>query len=139
MEGQSATPPVARNQKNRQRLYAATAAFAFAVLVVGIYQLTTSHTKNTPRVATVHITATGFQPATLAVTPGTKIIWTNDDSVMHQVASNPFPQDSILPGLKSQILNNDQTYTYVAATSGTFDYHDQLKPTINGTLVVKKQ
>jgi len=138
MEGQSATSPVTRNQKNKQRLYAAAAAFVFALLVVGIYQLTTTNTGEAPRLATVRITASGFEPATLSVEKGTKITWVNDDSILHQIASNPFPSGTGLPGLKSQILNNDQAYTYVATTGGTFGYHDQLKPTINGTLVVKK-
>ena len=138
MEAHPNASQVEHSKKNKQRLYAAAAAFIFVVLVVGIYSLTATRSSRQARVATVRITASGFQPATLAVKEGTKIVWTNDDSVLHQLASDPFPKDTGLPGLKSAILNNDQTYTYVASTTGTFGYHDQLKPTINGTLVVKK-
>ena len=137
MEGHPSTPPVTRNTKTRQRLYAATAVFILVVVAVGIFELTTSNSSNVVRVATVRITSSGFQPATLSVKQGTKVTWTNDDATLHQIMANPFPKGTGLPGLKSQILNNGQTYTYVASTSGTFGYHDQLKPTTNGTLIVQ--
>jgi plastocyanin len=90
-----------------------------------------------PRVAVVNMTKTSFEPATLSVKRGTKVIWTNTDSGLHQVASNPFPKDDGLPGLKSPILRQNQTYEYIANTAGSFGYHDDKKPTINGTLVVE--
>jgi plastocyanin len=137
MEAHPGTPTSSQDVKNKKRIYAALAAFVFVVLVVGIFELTATHNPKATRIATVRITAAGFQPATLTVKQGTKVVWANDDSALHQVASNPFPSDTGLAGLKSAILNNDQSYTYVATAKGTFGYHDQLRPTINGTLVVK--
>jgi plastocyanin len=139
MEAHTATPTPSQDVKNKKRIYAALAAFVFVVLVVGIFELTANHNSKTPRIATVRVTAAGFQPATLTVKQGTKVVWTNDDTTLHQVASNPFPSDTDLAGLKSAILNNDQSYTYVATTKGTFGYHDQLHPTTNGTLIVQKK
>lgn len=114
-----------------------------AVLVIAVVGVTMliSHLTNQPapqRVATIRITAKGFMPATISVKTGTKIVWTNDDDALHQIAANPFPKGTDLPHLKSEILNNAQNYTYIASTSGSFGYHDQLHPTINGTIVVKK-
>ena len=118
--------------------------FGFAVLfaaVALVTSLVTVHVVNNnqnARIAVVRITKTGFEPATLSVKRGTKVVWTNADSGLHQVASNPYPRDNGLPGLKSQILNNNQTYEYTANKAGAFGYHDDRQPTLNGTLVVQK-
>lgn len=104
------------------------------VLTIGVVK---NSQKN--RVAVVRITKTGFEPATLVVKQGTKITWTNGDKGLHQITSNPYPKGTDLPGLKSEILNDAQSYVYTANTVGTFGYHDQITPTINGTLVVQKQ
>jgi len=109
------------------------------IAIVGVTLLTKGSSNSQNTVATVRITDRGFQPATLTVRSGTEITWTNSGSAMHQVASNPFPKDNGLPGLKSQILNNTQTFSFVADRTGTFGYHDQLNPTMNGTIVVEKQ
>ena len=130
-----------RKTKKARISYAALAAVIFAISVTAISILTlhTANNHKAARTALVRITKTGFEPATISVKKGTKVIWTNTDSGLHQVASNPYPKDTDLPGLKSEILNNTQAYEYTANTTGTFSYHDQLNPTINGTLVVQKK
>jgi plastocyanin len=133
------TPP----RRNKSR----TVLLGFALLVVAVFGVTvitnhTNHTtspKNEVAVATVRITDHGFEPATLAVKVGTKVTWTSADHSLHQVVTNPFPVGGKPSNLKSAILNSDQTYTYVASTAGSFNYHDQMNPTVNGTLVVQKQ
>lgn len=112
--------------------------FVLAIAIISL--LTASHNQQLAknRIAEVRITPTGFQPSTLVVKLGTKVTWTNADNSLHQVASNPYPTGKDLPSLKSEILNNTQTYTYVANTAGSFGYHDQLKPTINGNIVIQK-
>ncbi|HVX48412.1 MAG TPA: cupredoxin domain-containing protein [Candidatus Saccharimonadales bacterium] len=109
------------------------------IAIVGVTLLAGNNGSSGPKIAAVKITDQGFQPATLTVKSGTTITWTNGGVVMHQVASNPFPKDDGLPGLKSEILNNTQTYSFVANKTGTYGYHDQLNPTMNGTIVVEKK
>jgi plastocyanin len=87
--------------------------------------------------ATIAITTKGFDPAILTVKKGTKVIWNNNDTKMHQVVADPFPSGKSLPGLKSEILNKSQSYEYVANKKGKYGYHDQLNPATNGTLKVK--
>jgi plastocyanin len=116
--------------------------FVAAVVAVTLLANRDSNDQKSPatvKVAVVRITQQGFQPATVTVEQGTKVTWINDDANLHQVAANPYPKSTDLPRLKSEILNNAQTYVYTADTVGTFGYHDQLNPTINGTLVVQKQ
>ena len=120
--------------------------FAFLVLVilaiVSVIALVVHHyqkpnTVTTLPSATVHITAQGFQPATLAIKQGTVVIWHSDDgSKTHVIASNPYPSNNTLPGLKSSQLGNGAEYRYTFNHTGTYNYHDNLDPTINGTVIV---
>lgn len=91
----------------------------------------------TKRVASVDFKNNAFQPATLVVKQGTTVTWTNeDDDILHQVAANPYPSHSDLPDLLSGKLDEEETYSYTFNKTGTFKYHDDLNPTINGTIIV---
>jgi plastocyanin len=90
------------------------------------------------KTAEIKITKNGFVPANLLVAKGTKVTWTNSDKTNHQLQANPHPTGESLPGLKSEILHNQQTYTYTTDTLGTFSYHDHLNPTTNGIIEVKE-
>jgi plastocyanin len=131
--------------KKGKTIFALVALVVFAGAVFLVTKLANNANKppqptaKSVPVAAVRITKTGFEPSTLSVKQGTKIVWTNTDSGLHQVVANPYPKGTDLTSLKSEILNNSQSYTYVANTTGNFGYHDQLQPTINGTLVVQKQ
>lgn len=141
MESQTTPASSVSKTKRKQRIYALFIALVLIVLAAAIFKVTSDDKPNqsaVARIAVVRITDDGFEPSTLSVKQGTRIIWTNADSGLHQIAANPYPKGTDLKGLKSEILNNAQTYTYTADTVGSFGYHDQLKPTINGTLVVKK-
>lgn len=87
--------------------------------------------------AHISITSDGFVPATLVVKRGTTIIWTNTDTALHQIQANPHPTGASLPSLKSELLNAQQTYEYIAGTTGTFHYHDHVNPTSNGVIEVQ--
>lgn len=121
------------------------ALLSFIIFVVAIVAVTVisgvivrnNKAKPAP-LASVRITATGFEPATLSVKKGTKVTWVNTDDTLRQIVANPFPKGGDLPSLKSEILNDNQTYTYTANTVGSFGYHDQQHPTVNGTIIVKK-
>ena len=92
----------------------------------------------TPRLAYVKISDAGFSPATLSVTKGTVVIWqAKDNSKTVVVASNPYPSDNDLKSLKSTQLGSGASYRYQFNTTGTFNYHDDLNPTVNGSVVVK--
>jgi plastocyanin len=78
--------------------------------------------------ATIQITSKGFEPATLKIKTGTKVTWNNTDSQLHQIASNPYPANSSLPGLSSGGLEPGQSYSYVFTKTGDIGYHDQKNP-----------
>jgi plastocyanin len=73
-----------------------------------------SKTPTITPIARVTITKDGFIPATMSVKRETKVVWTNSDTKIHQIQANPFPSGDSLPSLKSEILNIDQHYQFVA-------------------------
>jgi len=56
--------------------------------------------------------------------------WTNADNVNHQLVANN-------GAFASAIIKPAASYSFTFTTAGTFRYHDALKPTLTGTIVVK--
>ena len=71
-----------------------------------------------------------FKPAHLVVSPGTKVVWTNEDQDPHTVTSDR-------PGFGSQALDTGSSFTMVTKRAGTFTYHCVIHPFMHGTLVVE--
>lgn len=148
-------PEVQGDPQPSRRRHETKLVLSFVVLVVivavaaGIYYEAHNNKKpsSTVNAATtkalyapsqVDITSTGFVPATVSVKPGQAVVWTNHDTAPHIVASDPYPSDNTLPGLNSvQQLTTNDSYTYIFNHTGTFTYHDNLNPSLEGTVVVK--
>jgi plastocyanin len=78
----------------------------------------------------VSITKSAFVPASLAISTGDSVTWTNSDSANHQVVSQA-------AGFASPILKPGDTFTYAFAKAGKFGYSDaQSKATGKGTVTV---
>ena len=92
-----------------------------------------------PVQAVVEITKDGFNPATLTVKKGTKVVWINKDEAEHRVASNPYPTHTGLPGLDSKKnITQGESYSYTFDKGGLFGYHDHLNPVkFKGTVIVE--
>ncbi len=69
-----------------------------------------------------------FMPRELAVKKGTTVTWTNEDSTPHIIAFS----DS-----ESQQLGKGDTYSKKFDTTGTFEYHCSIHPSMQGTVVVE--
>lgn len=78
----------------------------------------------------VSIQAMQFLPATITGLPGSKITWTNNDTVIHTVTSN----DGI--SFSSGNINPQGTFTFTFNTLGTYAYHCNLHPSMQGTINV---
>ena len=83
-----------------------------------------------PGVNEVFIQGMAFVPATITVTAGTTITWTNKDAIAHTVTSdtNLFDSGSLSPG---------KSFTFTFATAGTYPYHCTIHPTMTATVSVK--
>jgi amicyanin len=74
-----------------------------------------------------------YSPAKITVKKGTKITWTNQDEVRHDVMSD---DNSPQKGLESDLLGKGQSYSYTFNTAGTYTYHCSLHPYMKGTVEV---
>jgi len=72
-----------------------------------------------------------FSPANLVVSPGTKLIWTNEDSDPHTVTSTK----NIWA---SEALDTGDQFTRMFSKLGTFTYYCEIHPFMHGTVTVKK-
>ena len=77
----------------------------------------------------VNIDGFAFVPATLTVSAGTTVTWTNRDEEPHTVAASDGSFHS--PG-----MGTGATFTHTFATAGTFDYVCSIHPMMHGTVVV---
>ena len=70
-----------------------------------------------------------FSPATLTITAGDTVTWTNEDQVEHTATSTTGAFDSGL-------LGQGASYSFTFTTAGTFDYLCTPHPTMTGQIVV---
>jgi plastocyanin len=86
------------------------------------------------RAVTVTVDASGFQPKEVRTAPGTNVIWVQADGGSHVIVSGaPGHEDG---KFKSLAMKKDSSFTIVAQSPGTYQYFDQLHPTLTAQLVV---
>jgi len=120
--------------------------FIVIVIVLIIWIITTggnkkiSHSQVVKNIApaSVTITASGFVPSTLTIKVNQPIVWTNSDNGKHVVSTDPYPVDNGVAGFKSNILNTNDSYSFIMPKQGKYTYHDDLNPyKIKGEIIVK--
>lgn len=72
-----------------------------------------------------------FNPTPLTIKAGTKVTWTNNDTVPHTVTSDSGTT------LNSPRLNPGQTFSYTFTTAGSYDYHCAVHPMMKGSVIVQ--
>lgn len=85
----------------------------------------------TAKTYNVSITNFSFSPSTLTINKGDTVVWTNNDSVPHQVKGDT------LSALSAPVMSNGQTYSFTFNNTGTFGYHCAIHPSMTGTIIVK--
>ena len=86
----------------------------------------------------VSINSSSFFPKTIQVSTGSTVTWTNYDAKSHWVAADPYPSNGSQPGLSSDALATQDSYSYTFEKPGTYTYHDELNPLkLMGSVVVK--
>jgi len=74
-------------------------------------------------VRNVDIIQRAFDPDIVTISPGTTVVWTNDDTVNHRVVHLPeLPSDREL--FHSESLSKGDTFRYTFQTSGRYYYSD---------------
>ena len=91
---------------------------------------TTQPTSTTPAGQSVSISGFAFSPATLTVSVGTTVTWTNNDSTTHTVTSDS-------GAFSSGNLANGKIYSYTFTTAGTYAYHCAIHTYMKATIIVQ--
>jgi len=91
---------------------------------------TTPGTKGGPGTNEVWLQNMAFSPATITVTAGTTIKWTNKEQAVHTVTSDNGLFDS-------GSMGNGSTFSLQFNTVGTFTYHCTFHSMMTGTVIVK--
>lgn len=105
--------------------------FVMAVAACGSDEgLTPIHPPPPPNAVAVSITDAGFNPATLTVSVGRSVTWTNNGTQFHSVTADNGTFGSIPIGGGGEVFS----YTFNAA--GTVTYHCSIHPTMTGAVVV---
>ena len=71
-----------------------------------------------------------FSPATLTVKTGTKVTWTNNDSVTHTVTADQGAFDS-------KFLSPGDSFSFTFTKAGTFSYHCNIHHSMTATIIVQ--
>ena len=89
---------------------------------------TTSETQ-TSSTNTISIANMAFSPATLTVSAGDSITWTNNDSVTHTVTFDN--------GLDSGNIDPSQTWTHTFSDAGALSYYCSIHPSMTAQIIVR--
>lgn len=73
-----------------------------------------------------------YQPASITVKVGTKVTWTNQDSVRHDVVDDNDNPD----GPSGPLLAKGESYSFTFTKAGTYNYHCTPHPYMKGTVIV---
>jgi plastocyanin len=74
-----------------------------------------------------------FSPATLTISKGTKVVWTNTSDAPHTVTSD---DGKFTSSNAANSIAKNQTYSFVFNTAGTFKYHCSIHPYMTATITV---
>ncbi len=72
-----------------------------------------------------------FTPATLTISAGSKVTWTNHDEDPHTVA-----ESGAKKRFHSAALDTNDSYSFTFTEPGTYDYFCTLHPMMTGKIVV---
>lgn len=107
-----------------------------AVAVLGIAALGAKNpavaAQQKPPTAEVQIDNFSFGPASLTVSVGSTVSWTNRDDIPHTVVSSDDPKV-----FKSKVLDTDEKFSFTFTKAGTYAYFCSIHPKMTGKVVVQ--
>ena len=94
-------------------------------------------TQSTESSGTVTYSDSGFSPSEVKVKVGESVTFKNDSSESVQINSALHPQHTQFPELNLGAIAPGESKTVTFAAAGTKKYHNHLKASENGTIVVE--
>jgi plastocyanin len=102
--------------------------FAFALGTVAIAFAIDASASDTP---SIQIQKFAFAPKEITVTPGTKIVWTNNDETPHTIIAAD-------KSFASKAMDTDDRFEFTFTSEGDFNYFCTLHPFMTGIVHVHK-
>ena len=92
--------------------------------------------------ATITITASGVSPKAVTVNAGSQVSFVNNDSVTHEMASDPHPEHTDCPEINTvgTLVPGQTRQTSNLNTMKTCGYHDHLRDgdqALRGTITIR--
>jgi plastocyanin len=109
---------------------AAPIAVALVLLAAGANGFNVNAQQAPAASAEVKIENFSFGPATITVSAGTTVTWTNRDDIPHTVVSD----DKVF---KSKVLDTDEKFSYTFSKPGTYPYFCSVHPKMTGKVIVQ--
>lgn len=107
-----------------------------AVAVLGIAALGARNSavaaQQAPQSAEVKIDNFSFGPASLTISVGSTVTWTNRDDIPHTVVSADDPKV-----FKSKVLDTDEKFSFTFTKAGTYAYFCSIHPKMTGKVIVQ--
>lgn len=86
----------------------------------------------------INYTDSGYSPAEVTVSSGTKVVFKNGSSSLMWTASNPHPVHTDLSSFDAKSgASAGGTYSFTFEEFGTFQYHNHAKPAHGGKVIVE--
>jgi plastocyanin len=80
--------------------------------------------------STINVDNFSFSPATVTVSAGTTVTWTNHDDIPHNIVEKD-------QKFKSKALDTDDSFTHTFTEAGTYEYFCGLHPKMIGKVIVE--
>lgn len=75
-----------------------------------------------------------FGGGRVEIAAGQRVLWTNDDPIVHKIVA-----DGAAPAFQSPGLDQDDSFAFTFAQPGTYRYHCTLHPKMQGMVVVRAE
>lgn len=86
----------------------------------------------------VSITDEAFEPATVNISVGDTVVFTNNGQALHWPASDPHPTHTNYSKFDAKKgIATGETYSYTFTEAGTYGMHDHLNAKVKGTIIVE--
>lgn len=86
----------------------------------------------------VTVTETGFEPSTVTIKKGQKVVWYNTSGQDVLPVYSPFTLEEVFGAEEGETMEDADEWELGFTKAGTYEYYDGLNPERKGTVVVEE-
>jgi plastocyanin len=99
------------------------------IALISLMSFSGSLGQSQPAAKTIEIKDFSFQPSSISVPVGTSVTWVNHDQASHTITSDDGKFDS-------GTMKNGAEFNFTFFQPGTYSYHCNIHPSMNGMVTV---